>query len=60
LIKCKDLLNDEEVIDYLDIIDEDAVPQNSDIILTLSQYNAAMEQYFSLHTNSITREWLIE
>ena len=60
LVKCKEVLMDEKVIDYLDIIDEDTVPQNSDIVLTLSQYNAAMKQYFSSHTNSITREWLIK
>ncbi len=53
LVKCKDLLQDENVIDYLDIIDEDDVPQNSDIVLMLSQYNAAMEQYLAKYYDRI-------
>ena len=60
LVKCKVVLKDEISIDYLDIIDEDEVQQNSDIVLMLSQYNAAMNQYYLMYTDSITRKWKIE
>ena len=60
LIKCKGVLQDELSIDYLDLLNEDDVPQNSDIVLMLSQYNAAMDQYLRMYTDSITREWKIE
>jgi len=60
LVKCKDVLQDEVAIDYLDIIDEDDVPQNSDIVLMLSQYDAAMVQYVTMYTDNITGEWKIE
>jgi hypothetical protein len=60
LVKFKDVLQDEVAIKYLDLIDDDDVPQNSDIVLMLSQYNAAMEQYLEMYTDSITGAWKME
>ena len=60
LVKCKDVLQDEVAIDYLDIIDEDDLPQNSDIVLMLSQYNAAMDQYERMYSDDFLGEWEME
>ena len=47
LVKCQEVLEAEPSIDYLDTLDEDDVPQNSDVVLMLSQYVAAMQQFRS-------------
>lgn len=60
LFKCKDVLQNEISIDYLDIIDEDDVPQNSDIVLMLSQYNAAMLRYLAMYYDRRAGEWKLE
>ncbi len=49
LTKCQEVLEAEASIDYLDVLDEDDVPQNSDVVLTLSQYVAAMQQFQSTY-----------
>ncbi len=49
LTKCQEVLEAEASIDYLDVLDEDDVPQNSDVVLTLSQYVAAMQQFRSTY-----------
>lgn len=49
LTKCQNVLESEASIDYLDLLDEDDVPQNSDIVLMLSQYVAAMKQFHSTY-----------
>lgn len=53
LTKCQEVLQSEAFIDYLDLIDEDEVPQNSDIVLMLSQYVTAMKQF---HTTYYRKE----
>lgn len=45
LTKVRTVLNDEESIDFLDLLDEDDVPQVSDVTLILSQYVAAMKEF---------------
>ncbi|TKJ31431.1 MAG: hypothetical protein CEE40_01185 [Chloroflexi bacterium B3_Chlor] len=45
LEKCRAVLESEASLQFLDLLDEDDVPQNSDVILMLSQYVAAMEQF---------------
>ena len=45
LTKVRTVLNDEESIDFLDLLDEDDVPQVSDVTLILSQYVAAMREF---------------
>src|SRR5262249_53357869 len=49
LERCRDVLKDELSIDYLDLVDEDDVPQNSDVALMISQYVAAMKQFHSTY-----------
>ena len=45
LEKCREVLESESSLQFLDLLDEDDVPQNSDVILMLSQYVTAMEQF---------------
>ena len=42
LVKCKQLLEGEPSIEFLDQLDDVAMPQNSDVVLSLSQYVTAM------------------
>jgi hypothetical protein len=46
LSRCREVLKDEMTIEYLDLLEEDDVPQNSDVVLMLSQYTAAMGKYY--------------
>jgi hypothetical protein len=45
----KELLTDEPSNEYLDLLDEDMVPQNSDAVLILGQYRAAMNRFKNRH-----------
>lgn len=40
------ILEDEPTRQYLDLLDEDELPQNSDVLLMLSQFNAAMNAFY--------------
>lgn len=59
LVKCQEVLESEASIAYLDILDEDDVPQNSDVVLMLSQYVAAMRQFRSTYYSSIGDRWQV-
>lgn len=45
LEKVKTVLSDEESNNFLDLLNEDDVPQTSDVTLMLSQYVAAMDAF---------------
>lgn len=49
LESCRKVLDSEQSLNYLDLIEEDDVPQNSDVVLMLSQYVAAMRQFRSTY-----------
>ncbi|MEH2311101.1 MAG: hypothetical protein V7K35_06660 [Nostoc sp.] len=49
LESCRKVLDSETSLDYLDLIDEDDIPRNSDVVLMLSQYVAAMKQFKSTY-----------
>lgn len=49
LEKIRIVLADEESIDFLDVLDEDDVPQASDVTLILSQYVASMKAFQEKH-----------
>lgn len=53
LIDIKELLNEEKTVDYLDLLDEETLPQNSDAVLILGQYSAAMKQFRQKHSGGI-------
>jgi len=56
------VLSDEESIGYLDLLDEDDVPQVSDVTLILSQYVAAMKAFYQKHFgyNGSTHTWFVK
>lgn len=56
------ILSDEDNIDFLDKLDEDDMPQTSDVTLVLSQYTAAMETFRKKYYGWIGAEqnWFIE
>ena len=41
----KDILKHEPTASYMDILDEEMLPSNSDVVLTMSQYRSALENY---------------
>ena len=49
LTRVRTVLSNEESIDFLDLLDEDEIPQISDVTLILSQYVAAMGEFYSKH-----------
>jgi hypothetical protein len=49
LESCRKVLEAEPSLQFLDLINEDNVPQNSDVVLMLSQYVAAIEQFRSTY-----------
>ena len=49
LESCRKVLDSETSLNYLDLLDEDDIPQNSDVVLMLSQYVAAMKQFKSTY-----------
>lgn len=51
LEKIKELLKDEPTIEFLDLLDDNALPTNSDAILIISQYSASMQTYQDKFTN---------
>ncbi|SEK88949.1 hypothetical protein [Nitrosovibrio tenuis] len=62
LHKMRLILEDEESIEFLDLIDEDDIPQASDVTLILSQYVAAMNGFRSKYYewNGHKNQWRTE
>lgn len=56
------VLSDEASITFLDILDEDDVPQASDVTLILSQYVAAMKAFKNKYHgwSGAEHEWFIK
>lgn len=49
LEKAKIVLQNESTVDYLDLLDENDLPSNSDAVLIMSQYISAMDKFHSDH-----------
>ena len=62
LEKCREVLADEMSLQFLDLLDGEQLPQNSDVVLVLSQYDSAMKQFRQDHTRSkgYDRVWDVE
>lgn len=55
LEQVKEIMKHEPTNDFLDLLDEDSLPSNSDSILIIGQFNAAMAQFRSkYHRNYFT------
>ena len=61
-VKVREVLEDSSAIDFLDLLDEDDVPQVSDVTLILSQYVASMEAFYKRHYGYYENklQWLIK
>lgn len=61
LEKIRLVLKDEVAIDFLDLLNEDDIPQTSDVTLILSQYVAAMEAFHDKYYgyNGSEHTWFI-
>src|SRR5262249_2722971 len=67
LTDIRTILDREESVGYLDLLSEDQLPQNSDAVIVLGQYRAALNSFRDKHFRSvdykgtwITKEWLEE
>jgi hypothetical protein len=49
LNKVREVLEDSSVIEFLDLLEEDDIPQVSDVTLILSQYVASMDTFYKEH-----------
>lgn len=45
LVPSKVLMKNESIYDFLDVLDTDVLPTNSDVVLVLGQYKKAMDMY---------------
>ena len=52
LEKAKELLKKETTIDFLELLDENELPSNSDAVLVMSQYISALRKFHSDHYHS--------
>lgn len=59
LMKVKAILKDDPAVEFLDLLDEESFPSNSDAVLIIAQFKAAMEQYKSKYYgwNGGERTW---
>jgi hypothetical protein len=44
-----DVLNDDPSREFLDLLDDETLPTNSDAVLIIAQYDAAMNQFHEKH-----------
>ncbi|GAE27619.1 hypothetical protein JCM9140_3772 [Halalkalibacter wakoensis JCM 9140] len=55
----EEVLIDDPSIEYLDLLDDETLPQNSDAVLILGQYQAALKQFKSKYykRDGYTQRW---
>lgn len=60
LLKVKTILKDDPTVEFLDFLDEVLLPTNSDAVLIIAQFKAAMEQYKDKHYrwSGTEKKWL--
>ena len=65
----KEILAREESLNYLDVLSDEELPQNSDAVIVLGQYRAALDSFEKRHhlkvgtmyeRTWITKEWIQE
>lgn len=57
LSELQKLLESDPSKDYVELLDEDTLPQNSDAVLLLSQWRAALRQYKIRHAGGTMGKW---
>jgi hypothetical protein len=60
LADLRGLLAEETTIKYLDLLADDELPQYSDVVLILSQYEAAMTSFHSRYFNRRDERWNLQ
>jgi hypothetical protein len=53
------ILGSEDAFEYLDVLDEDSLPQNSDVVLILGQTKAAMKTFRERYFNRSIDQWIV-
>lgn len=56
----KELFKNESTYDFLDILDTEILPTNSDVVLILPQYQKALELFRTRYYSPSNREWKIK
>ncbi|MHA4737078.1 hypothetical protein [Dyadobacter sp. MSC1_007] len=51
LVELKEFLKKEPTVDFLDLLDEEALPTNSDAILVIGQFKASMDNFRKKYRN---------
>lgn len=59
LTQLKDLLVNEPTIGFLDLLDDETLPTNSDAILIIGQFEASMKRFKNKYTDEY-RNWNIK
>jgi len=57
LTQIKDFLKDEPTVSFLDLLDDQTLPSNSDAILIIGQFKAAMDNFRNKYKNKY-RQWM--
>jgi len=57
LSQLKNFLKEEPTYDFLDLLDDETLPSNSDAILIISQFKASMNNYRKKYTNDY-HQWV--
>jgi len=60
LTQIKDFLKDEPMVSFLDLLDDETLPSNSDAILIIGQFKASMDNYRNKYTNEYLRWRTVE
>lgn len=56
LIQIKEFLSDQPTVLFLDLLDDETLPSNSDAILIIGQFKAAMDNFRKKYQNNF-RKW---
>ncbi|MFB0832058.1 hypothetical protein ACEU2D_21000 [Brevibacillus laterosporus] len=56
LTEIKEVLKNDPTIEFLDLLDDDTLPQNGDAVLILGQYQAAMKQFRLKYYGWVSRD----
>jgi hypothetical protein len=57
LTELQKLLEKDPSRNFVELLDEETLPQNSDVVLLLSQWRAALQQYRRRHSTGYGGRW---
>jgi hypothetical protein len=58
LVDLKELFGDEPTSKYLDVLNDEDLPQYSDVVLVMSQYRGALDAFRKAHTDGLGK-WVV-